>query len=153
LNWKWFPLLLVILLAIAVFVIKSLNKKDSTDPAKRTTAKPKDPASGINRDHGFDRRISFISYSGHAKCRMQCRTVTQAEVEQIMRDGSINYRKSDLKNARCPRYALEGNTNDGQKLRIIFAQCNETTAVVTVIDLDKDFVCNCPGDDVKYENK
>ena len=149
-NKKWVPLLLVILLAVAVLLIRKIKGKKATDPAQPTTNKPKDPAS---RDRGFDRRISFIEYSGHAKCRMQCRTVTQAEVEQVMKEGTINYRKSDLKNARCPRYALEGTTQDGQKLRVVFAQCNESTAVVTVIDLKTDFECQCPGDDIKYENK
>ena len=63
-----------------------------------------------------------------------------------MQDGKINYKKSDLKNVRCPRYALEGNTTDGQQVRIVYAQCNEKTVVVTVIDLEKEWSCDCPGD-------
>ncbi|MBK6938447.1 MAG: DUF4258 domain-containing protein [Chitinophagaceae bacterium] len=62
-----------------------------------------------------------------------------------MRDGKINYNKSDLQNARCPRYAIEGNTKDNQEVRIVFAQCNEKTVVVTVIDLETDYKCDCPG--------
>jgi len=84
---------------------------------------------------------------------MECRHITQGEVQQIMQDGKINYNKSDLQNARCPRYAIEGITTDNQDVRIIFAQCNESTTVVTVIDLDKEWSCDCPGDDKKYENK
>lgn len=84
---------------------------------------------------------------------MKCRKISQAEVEEIMQDGKINYNKSDLKNARCPRYALEGITRDRQDVRIVFAQCNEKTEVVTVIDLGNDWTCNCHGDDNKYENK
>jgi hypothetical protein len=74
-------------------------------------------------------------------------------VEDIMQNGKINYNKSDVKNARCPRYAVEGITVDDQKVRIVFAQCNEKTNVVTVIDLDTEWECHCPGDDKKYENK
>lgn len=70
-----------------------------------------------------------------------------------MRDGKINYNKSDLQNARCPRYAVEDVTSDNQRVRIVFAQCNEYTEVVTVIDLDTEWTCDCPGDDKKYENK
>ena len=84
---------------------------------------------------------------------MQCRHITQAEVELIMRDGNINYNKSDLQNARCPRYAVEGKTGDKQDVRIVFAQCNEKTEVVTVIDLDTEWQCHCPGDDDKYKNR
>ncbi|MEJ0106329.1 MAG: DUF4258 domain-containing protein [Bacteroidota bacterium] len=107
----------------------------------------------MNRDRGFDRRVSYLKYSKHAKCRMECRHITQEEVEDIMRNGKINYKKSDLQNARCPRYAVEGETKDKQDVRIVFAQCNESTTVVTVIDMDTEWSCDCPGDDSKHENK
>jgi hypothetical protein len=78
---------------------------------------------------------------------MQCREITESEVEDIMQNGKIDYKKSDLQNTRCPRYALEGVTKDNQRVRIVYAQCNESTTVVTVIDLEKDHECNCPGED------
>ena len=56
----------------------------------------------VNRNRGFDRRISFIEYTEHAKCRMQCRKISQAEVEEIMQDGKINYNKSDVNAKPCP---------------------------------------------------
>lgn len=74
---------------------------------------------------------------------MDCRSITEAEVEDIMKKGKINYKKSDISNSRCPRYAIEGMTSDDQEVRIIFAQCNESTTVVTVIDLEKEWVCDC----------
>lgn len=153
---KYAPYLLIGLLLLVLVLVQWL-KKDPANPAPspkpRTTTTTKDPASRVDRDRGFDRRISFIEYSNHAKCRMACRKISQAEVEEIMRDGTINYKKSDLQNARCPRYALEGRTRDDQRVRIIFAQCNESTTVVTVIDLETDYKCDCPGDDKKYQNK
>jgi hypothetical protein len=84
---------------------------------------------------------------------MQCRKITQAEVEDIMREGRINYSKSDLQNARCPRYALEGTTTDAQHVRIVYAQCNESTTVVTVIDLEHEYTCHCPGDENSSNNQ
>jgi hypothetical protein len=154
LNKKWLPYIIIILLAIAVFAIKKWQQKTEPGPKPKTTNNRKDPGSNpTNRDRGFDRRISFLQYSNHAKCRMQCRHISQAEVEQIMQDGEINYTKSDLKNARCPRYAVEGLTKDDQRVRIVYAQCNESTTVVTVIDLGTDWSCDCPGDDDKYKNK
>jgi Domain of unknown function (DUF4258) len=142
---------------IAIVVIKQC--KNSKDPAPKpkittNTDRPKDPATNpSDRDKGFDRRTNLLEYSNHAKCRMQCRKISQAEVQEIMRDGKINYNKSDLQNARCPRYAIEGITKDEQRVRIIYAQCNDKTVVVTVIDLETDFTCQCPGDDDKYKNK
>jgi hypothetical protein len=149
------PMILVAILAALLFVIRQC--KHEASPGSRATVTnnkdaKKDPGI-IDRDKGFDRRISYLEYSKHATCRMECRRVSKEEVEEIMQDGKINYNKSDLQTARCPRYALEGTTYQNQKLRIVFAQCNEKTEVVTVIDLDTEWSCNCPGDDKKFDNR
>ena len=151
---KALPYLFLLVLAVMLVVVRRCKNANDLRPKRETTVRDKRDASGnVNRDAGFDRRISYLQYSRHAKCRMECRHITQAEVEAIMRDGKINYNKSDLQNTRCPRYALEGITNDKQDVRIIFAQCNESTTVVTVIDMDTEWSCDCPGDDKKYENR
>lgn len=146
-NKKWLPYILIAVLTIAIFVIKRYKSTNGSLPKSKTSTTGNSSSNSINRDRGFDRRVSYIEYSNHAKCRMQCRKISQAEVEEIMQEGKINYNKSDIKNARCPRYALEGVTKDEQRVRIVYAQCNEATTVVTVIDLDTDFECHCPGDD------
>jgi hypothetical protein len=151
-NKKWLPYILIAVLGVTLFFVKRCKQGNVTKPDVSNN-KRKDPASDVNRDRGFDRRISYLEYSNHAKCRMQCRKISQAEVEQIMQEGNINYKKSDLQNARCPRYALEGVTKDDQKVRIVFAQCDNKTEVVTVIDLDTEWNCDCPGDDDKYKNR
>lgn len=155
-NKKWVPYVLMGLMLLLIVVIKQCKNSPSPtpEPAVTDNNRPKDPASNpTDRDKGFDRRVSYLEYSNHAKCRMQCRKISQAEVEEVMRDGKINYNKSDLQNARCPRYALEGVTRDDQRVRIIYAQCNDKTVVVTVIDLETDFKCDCPGDDDKFKNR
>jgi hypothetical protein len=142
---KALPLLFIVLLAIILIVVKKCNGDNEpvSQPTTRTQNQRSKPAT-VNRDRGFDRRVAYLQYSKHAKCRMACRHITQEEVKDIMKNGKINYRKSDLQNARCPRYAVEGTTNDNQDVRIIFAQCNESTTVVTVIDLEKEWSCDCP---------
>ena len=142
------PIILVFALTALVFIIRQCkDERGTNDNTKRKST------TTTNRDKGFDRRISYLEYSKHAKCRMECRSISQAEVEEIMQDGKINYNKSDLQNARCPRYAVEGITGENQKTRIVFAQCNDKTTVVTVIDMDTEWSCDCPGDDKKYDNK
>jgi len=133
---------LIVVLALAVIWLKRCNG-NATSSTKRNTTQ----TSKVNRDRGFDRRTSYLVYSKHAECRMQCRHISKSEVQEIMRDGTINYKKSDISNARCPRYALEGRTRDNQRVRIVYAQCNESTTVVTVIDLEENWACDCPGDD------
>ena len=145
---KALPLIVVVLLAIMLLAVRRC--KENNEPFQQSSVKTNDKrssSSNVNRDRGFDRRVSYLQYSNHAKCRMNCRHITQAEVKEIMQDGKINYSKSDLQNSRCPRYAVEGITKDNQDVRIIFAQCNDNTTVVTVIDLEKNWTCDCPGDD------
>jgi hypothetical protein len=143
------PLFLLLILALALFAIKKCGNSTSASKNKNTGS----TTAEVNRDRGFDRRISYLQYSNHAKCRMQCRHISENEVEETMLNGTINYRKSDIQNARCPRYAIEDETKDGQHVRIVFAQCDNYTEVVTVIDLGTEWTCDCPGDDNKYQNK
>jgi hypothetical protein len=142
-NRKWAPYLIILVLGIILFIVKRFNGSDSPKPKTTTDKKAKDPSSGINRNHGFDRRVSYIEYTEHAKCRMQCRKISQAEVEEIMQQGSINYKKSDVNDRPCPSYALEGTTKDGQRVRIVFGQCDLKTKVITCIDLNTDWECDC----------
>ncbi|HKC36688.1 MAG TPA: DUF4258 domain-containing protein [Chitinophagaceae bacterium] len=148
------PIILVAILAVLLFVIRQCKHEATTGSRPTVTNKDTKKDQGtIDRDKGFDRRISYLEYSYHAKCRMDCRRILKEEVEEIMQEGKINYNKSDLQNARCPRYAVEGTTYQNQKVRIVFAQCNEKTEVVTVIDLDTEWSCNCPGDDKRFDNR
>lgn len=139
-------------LGVLLFFVKRCQQQPAK-PKTITTDKRKDPSSEPDRNHGFDRRISYIEYTQHAKCRMQCRKISQAEVEEVMQDGKINYNKSNVDARPCPTYALEGETKDNQFVRIVFAQCDLKTKVVTVIDLETDWSCDCPGDDNKYKNR
>lgn len=75
---------------------------------------------------------------------MDCRQVSEAEVHDILQNGTINPQKTRLNDKPCPSFALEGySQQDKQHLRIVFAQCEDLTKVVTCIDLDNDFSCNC----------
>ncbi len=150
---KLVPIILVLALAALTFIIRQCKNETSSRSRTTVTNATKKEQGAVDRDRGFDRRISYLEYSKHAKCRMECRKISQAEVEELMQNGKINYNKSDLQNTRCPRYAVEGVTRDNQKTRIVFAQCNDKTTVVTVIDLDTEWSCDCPGDDKKFENK
>ena len=121
------------------------NTFSSNDNSNDKTA----PGQQVNRNRGFDRRTSFIEYTQHARCRMECRQITEEEVKEIMETGKINYRKTDVHDRPCPTYAVEGVTQDNQHVRIVFAQCDFKTKVVTTIDLDKEWTCACPGDERK----
>lgn len=94
----------------------------------------------------FDRTPSHLSYTKHALCRMDCRRISKEDIKEIMRKGIINFNRSNRRDRPCPTFALQGETSDGEKLRVIFAQCNDETKVVTCYNLEEDFDCHCPGD-------
>jgi Domain of unknown function (DUF4258) len=85
-----------------------------------------------------------LEYSRHAQCRMQCRSISESEIKEILQNGEVNYSKSQVHDKPCPSYALEGKTADGQNVRIVFAECETVTKVITAIDLDTDHdTCDC----------
>lgn len=87
----------------------------------------------------FHRSPAQVHYSRHARCRMKCRAIDEGEVLLILKKGEVNFRKSQIGKKDCQnKYALEGQTPDGQQVRIIFAPCANETTVVTVIDLNKE---------------
>ena len=92
---------------------------------------------------GLDRDPADLVYTKHARCRMDCRSITVDEVKHILVKGEVNYSKSEPKAKPDPKFALEGTTSDGQQLRIVFAQDGGKVVVVTAIDLGKEWPCNC----------
>ncbi len=105
-------------------------------------AEQRDPAASGDRE-GLNRKAASVIYSKHARCRMSCRHISEEEVLDILHTGKINYGKSDMRGSPDPKYALEGGTKDGQEVRIIFASSPRGIVVVTVIDIDKEWKCNC----------
>ena len=131
-------LIILLIMALAVlFLNKWKGVKEQSDIKQSV------------RKRGFDRRISTLEYTQHARCRMDCRHISRNDINDIMRTGEINYAKTDVNDTPCATYAVQGYSNDGQHLRVIFAQCATKTKVVTCYDLEKDFECNCPGDENK----
>jgi len=85
-----------------------------------------------------------IEYSKHATCRMECRHITADNIKEIISGGKVNYSKSNAQDIPCPTYAVEGFCKDGKHLRIVVADCDTISKIVTTIDLDlKTDTCDC----------
>jgi hypothetical protein len=91
----------------------------------------------------INRQPDRLIYTKHARCRMDCRHIDEAEVQEILQQGRINYRKSEPAGQPDPKYALEGTTRDGQQVRIVFAPAKRGMVVITVIDLGTEWSCDC----------
>ena len=98
--------------------------------------------SGQNAIHTSVNTSNLI-YTKHAKCRMECRHVDESEVVEIINAGNVNENKSDKNDSPCPTLAYEGKSHDGQHLRIVVADCEPRDKIVTVIDLENDYKCDC----------
>jgi Domain of unknown function (DUF4258) len=91
----------------------------------------------------LDRTATQIIYSKHAQCRMACRHIDESEVKEIYENGILNSSKIQ-EDERGKTYPLEGQTHDHQNVRIVFAPKSSTTVeVVTCIDLDTEWPCDC----------
>jgi hypothetical protein len=142
---KVLPVLLLILMAVVTIIIRHYSKATISNTNRRVETRN---GNRPNRTRGpetagLDRNPSRLFFTRHARCRMHCRHITHQEVKDILINGTINYNKSDLQDSRSPSYAVEGMTKDRQHVRIIFAPKSQHLAVVTVIDLDMEYECNC----------
>jgi hypothetical protein len=126
------------------------ERKGSADPGSSDRrVRNTDPQSPASREGQLNRHPQQVNYSKHARCRMGCRHIDGDEINEILQNGELNVHKSDMRGQPDPRYAVEGTTRDGQKIRVIVAQGARTSTIVTVIDLDTDWDCDCPGDERK----
>ena len=135
-NKKYFPFLALIAAVLLFIWVKQHQRGDSKAPQKnvRTVIEAE--------TGGFNRGIARLVYSKHAQCRMNCRQIDSTEVKDILANGTLNESKiEDSDKGRS--YPLEGFTKDKQHVRIVFAPHQDEIVVVTVIDLDKEWQCNC----------
>jgi hypothetical protein len=87
-----------------------------------------------------------LELTKHGECRMKCRNISQEEIKGVLTSGKINYDKSNVRDTPCGTYAVEGHTPDGQNIRIIIADCDTISKVVTAIDLNNENdpdICDC----------
>lgn len=140
---KALPFIAVIILAVIALGIKKCQSYADRPSVSRSSEKAN---AGVNvpTSRGLNRNPAHINYSKHARCRMDCRHISESEIVDLLKNGKINYRKSDLNGSECTKkYAVEGVSKDQQRIRVIFAPCNGEVTVVTCIDLDKEWECDC----------
>lgn len=100
-----------------------------------------------NKDNSSSTLARIISkkmiFTKHALCRMDCRYIDETEIKYVLKDGKINERKSHKNDKPCPTYAVESRSQDGQLVRIVCGDCPSFTKIITVIDLENEFKCDC----------
>lgn len=137
-------MILLILFIVALFVRQCRERKSTGSEQTSQTEARKDNKRSPARNSldVFRNPDAEYFFTKHARCRMECRRITQKEVKEIVRKADVNYNKSELDATQGPKYALEGYTSkDRQHVRIIVAPKQKHLSIVTVIDLDKEWEC------------
>jgi len=89
------------------------------------------------------RNTSHLILAKHVKCRMDCRQITLEEIKEILKKGNVNYAKSGLSSKGDSTFAIEGYSQENQHIRVVVAPENDGLVVITCIDLNKEWPCNC----------
>ncbi|MCH2021538.1 MAG: DUF4258 domain-containing protein [Saprospiraceae bacterium] len=106
----------------------------------------------LDGDNLEDFTESDLKYQGktivvttHGRCRMGCREIDAYEVQEIIDQDNINDRKSQslVSSGECPTIAYEGYTRDKQHVRVILGDCKDDPIIITVIDLENEYKCDC----------
>ena len=147
---KYLPFIVLIGAIGLYFYIKKYQRgtnenvtiTEDVQPVRPKIDVPPNPAENPVRIEGLDRNASRILYSKHARCRMDCRHIDESEIKEILLTGTLNYSKIE-NDARGKSFPLEGTTHDNQRVRIVFAPKDDGLLVVTCIDLDRDWSCDC----------
>lgn len=134
---KLIPYFILAVLGVVALMVKSYREQEPIPTPTQANTE------SISHDIFKDPDADYF-FTKHARCRMECRRITQKEVKEIVRKAEVNYSKSDLQTSEGPKYALEGYTaKDRQHIRVIVAPKQKHLSIVTVIDLDKEW--ECPG--------
>jgi Domain of unknown function (DUF4258) len=139
---KLIPYLLVLVLFVVALFVKQCREARNDDGLTTDTNKEKSSSKAIGNLDVFRDENAEYFFTKHARCRMECRHITQREVKEVVRKADVNYSKSELDAPRGSKYALEGYTSeDKQHIRIIVAPKQKHLTIVTVIDLDEEWSC------------
>jgi hypothetical protein len=115
--------LFFVLLVLAVFVVRSYREPRGREP--------------------FDRSPDNLSYTGQVLARMTCDGISKDDVEEVMENGVINLGKGNRRARPCPSFALQGTTEDGEYIRVLFSQCAGETKVLECYSLRKKTAYPC----------
>lgn len=138
---KFIPYLILLGFFVVALLVKNWREQQRSEASTENASGQRQTSGRISLDVFRDTDAEYF-FTKHARCRMECRNITQKEVKEIVRKANVNYNKSDLQASGGAKYALEGYTSkDRQHIRVIVAPRKKHLSIVTVIDLDKDWEC------------
>jgi hypothetical protein len=129
-NQNRYAWIIIVLIVIIGFFMRSYPRLKKIRKENRTEL------SALDRNLG-------IVLTKHARCRMACRDISEQEIKEIINNGTIDVERSDPEAERGAEYALEGYSHERQHLRVIVSPHDNKLVVISCIDLDKEWKCDC----------
>jgi hypothetical protein len=92
----------------------------------------------------FNRNPSRIEYAQLALCRMACYHFSANDITEILKNGEVNFSKSDIHARPCPIFAIRGITKKGKILGLLVAQCGRIAKIKSCDNMTVMNQCDCP---------
>jgi len=73
---------------------------------------------------------------------MNCMGISKDQLKQVLKEGSVNFGKSEVHGTPYPTYAIDGKTPSGQSVRLLVIVGADTTKMISgsIIDAGKSAV-------------
>ena len=76
-------------------------------------------------------------------CQLNCLDLSEEIIKELLINGDVNFSESQVHDAKCPVYAIDGSDYPGGKLRVFFEQCDSITVLASALYLNNPHNCGC----------
>ena len=84
-----------------------------------------------------------LQISLQGACQLSCLDLSEDIIRELLINGDVNFSESQVHDAKCPVYAIDGSDYPGGELRVFFEQCDSITVMASALYLDNPHNCGC----------
>ena len=74
---------------------------------------------------------------------LHCLDLSEEIIKELLINGDVNFSESEVHDAKCPVYAIDGSDYPGGELRVFFEQCDSITVLASALYLNNPHNCGC----------
>jgi hypothetical protein len=136
----------VMMMLMAMMAVTAFAQTRSQEYREQRRRNQQEPQEVIQQNTTFKLRgytdSTKLYFTKMATCKMECLTVSEAELRSVLKDGLVNVERSELDTPE-KKFAIEGMSSDGKELRVIAVPKGNALLMITVIRTDKKEQCDC----------
>lgn len=97
--------------------------------------------STLKQEELYTQPIEFLNDSS---CKLQCRGITENEIKEVLKNGNVDYSRSNVHAKPFARYTVEGSSNNGKLICVLADDCDTITKIISAIEVNnKTDTCKC----------